>query len=158
MCIVVRRAANEQRGEIVSLLRRSRIGRDSVESIRGMWVAMEGPRVVGTAGIELLREIAVLHSVAIEKELRRRGVGLRLVTRSMREARAAGVIAIALTTMFWNVNFFRRAGFETISRRNLPAPLRQHPLFCSPKYKYTTPMFLEFRRKPAASRKSPRRT
>jgi N-acetylglutamate synthase-like GNAT family acetyltransferase len=158
MCIVVQRAAHKQRKAIISLLRRSRIGRDSVESIRGMWVAMAGPRVVGTAGIELLRGIAVLHSVAIEKELRRRGVGLRLVTHSMREARAAGVSAIALTTMFWNVNFFRRAGFETISRGNLPAPLRQHSLFCSPKYKYTTPMFLEFRRKPIVSRKSPRRT
>jgi len=146
MSVVVQKAAIQQRKAIASLLRRSRIGRDSVQSIRGMWVAMVGTRVVGTTGIELIRGVAVLHSVAIDKPLRRRGIGFRLVTHGITEAQARGATAVALVTMFWNVNFFRCFGFRTVSRKDLPSQLQQLDLFSSPKYRFTTPMMLDMRR------------
>jgi N-acetylglutamate synthase-like GNAT family acetyltransferase len=143
MCVVVQKAASEQRKEIISLLRDSRIGRNSLRSIRGMWVAMVGTRVVGTTGIDVAHGIAVIHSVAIEKALRRQGIGLRLVTHGIAEAQARGAVAIALVTMFWNVNFFRHFGFRAISRKNLPGNLRELDLFSSPKYRFTIPMLLD---------------
>jgi hypothetical protein len=49
--------------------------------------------------------------------------------------------------MFWNVNFFRRFGFRTISRQELDPTLREVDLFSHLKYRFTTPMLLDLARR-----------
>lgn len=141
--VFIHRAATHESKAVRLLLKRSRIGRDVAPPLSQLWTATLHNQVVGTAGLELIHPVAVLHSVAVEKQLRHRGIGLQLVTRCLEEAGRQGAETAALVTMFWNVNFFRRAGFESISRKELPWELRRHPLFSAAKYRYTIPMFLK---------------
>jgi amino-acid N-acetyltransferase len=110
---------------------------------RECWVAIIDGRVIGCSRIEVVGDCGLLRSVAVEKGWRHKGVGSRLVNKSLLQIRSTGRTRIALVTMFWNVNFFRRFGFRTVSRKELDPTLQKVDLFSHPKYRFTTPMLLD---------------
>jgi len=114
---------------------------------RECWVATANGHVIGCSRIEIVGEYALLRNVAVEKVWRHKGVGSRLVKKCLLEIRAADRTMIALVTMFWNVNFFRRFGFRTVSRQDLHTQLRKMDVFSHPTYRFTTPMLLDVNRK-----------
>ncbi len=133
-------AATTQRGLLRSFLIAAHIGSLGTVRIEELVVATLGNELVGCAGVEIAGDCAILHSVAVRKAWRGRGIGMQLVRRCLSQARKQRVTYFALTTMFWNVDFFRQCGFETISRKELPTELRSHRFFSLPRYRYTTPM------------------
>jgi len=79
--------------------------------------------MLGCAALEKAGGYAVVHSVSVEKSWRRHGIGTTLMRRCLKDAKSRGFQAIGLTTMFWNIRFFKRMGFRTVSREKLPASL-----------------------------------
>jgi N-acetylglutamate synthase-like GNAT family acetyltransferase len=63
----------------------------------------------------------------------------------LQEARTNGAEIVVLMTMFWNVNFYRKLGFETTSRKLLPEALKGHPMIYDPSLRRSTPMVLDLR-------------
>jgi N-acetylglutamate synthase-like GNAT family acetyltransferase len=98
--------------------------------------------MLGCAALEKAGGYAVVHSVSVEKSWRRHGIGTTLMRRCLKDAKSRGFQAIGLTTIFWNIRFFKRMGFRTVSREKLPASLQEHPDFSSRKFPYVTPMLL----------------
>lgn len=75
--------------------------------------------LLAVAAIEVCCNNALLRSVAVRADWRRKGLGKTLVKRAVCEAEARGIHALYLLTMT-SEHYFPRFGFETITREKVP--------------------------------------
>jgi N-acetylglutamate synthase-like GNAT family acetyltransferase len=142
---LITRAAPDQAHELQTFLLRAKIGSTAGLVANGFWVATRQNRIVGCAALETVNPHGIIHSVAVEKDCRREGIGTKLLMKCLEQARRQRMQIVALTTMFWNIRFFKWVGFQTTSRKELPLPLKHHTDFCSFRFRHTTPMILILR-------------
>ena len=110
-----RRAREEDIPQIEALITAERLPAYGLaEYLETFFVLEEGARVVGCAGLEVYGEAALLRSVVVAPERRRRDDGRRLVEASLDEARQRSVRRVYLFTMYADA-FFRRLGFREAS-------------------------------------------
>jgi amino-acid N-acetyltransferase len=86
-------------------------------------VARLGHRIVGTAGLEIHRDGALLRSVAVSSDVRGRGVGTALVESALHMAEDLSARDVYLLT-FTAENYFQRFGFQALDRADVPVSLR----------------------------------
>lgn len=110
---------------------------------RRTWVATVGDEVVGTASVVEHDGAAYLEAVAVDRAHRRRGVGAALLARALADTPAA----LRLFTMFWNVQFYEKAGFTKAP--STAEAKRRDAYSAQPKYKRCVAM--EFTRHSTAS-------
>lgn len=130
---------------IHSLLTEANIGIDEDWDSYSYWVALLSDELIGCISLVHAGRVAILHSLAVKKAHRHRGIGTELLKRQREEARTNGAEVAVLMTMFWNVNFCRKLGFETTSRKLLPDVLKGHPMIYDPSVRRCTPMILSLR-------------
>jgi len=110
--------------EIRSLLERLHLPVAGVdEHVATMLVARDGDRIVGTAGLEMYADGALLRSVAVEPQQQGRQFGHRLTAAALQLAAAHGASTVFLLTTTAE-HFFPRFGFEPIHRDQVPASVR----------------------------------
>ena len=117
--------------EIHALLERLQLPLDGVdEHLPTMLVAREALEIVGTAGLELYPEGALLRSVAVEPRWQGRQLGRQLTDAALRLATTHRVPAVFLLTTTAE-RFFPKFGFERITRDQVPASVRESVEFRS---------------------------
>lgn len=83
------------------------------EDVQEFWVADRGGRVVGCGALHVLWEdIAEIRSVAVDRSVRRSGVGDAIVSRLVKTAAELGLPRIFVLT--FETDFFGRHGFTAI--------------------------------------------
>jgi amino-acid N-acetyltransferase len=121
---VIRGAKAEDRSAVEALLEASGLPTDGVaEHFESFFVADQGDRIVGAAGLELYAGDALLRSVVVASDVRGTGLGTTLARRALDEARAIGVRAAYLLTTTAE-SFFPRLGFARIEREDVPPRVR----------------------------------
>jgi amino-acid N-acetyltransferase len=85
-------------------------------------VADDGVNVVGTIGLELYGETALLRSAVVVPALRNNGLGTRMVEEVLSLARARGVRRLLLLTATAE-RFFAAHGFRAIRRDTVSGPV-----------------------------------
>jgi amino-acid N-acetyltransferase len=93
------------------------------EFLGTFFVLADGEHVVGCAGLEVYGEAALLRSVVVAPERRRRDEGRRLVEAALAEARRRGVARVYLFTMNAGV-FFGRLGFREVQPEEFEESVR----------------------------------
>ena len=93
------------------------------EFLETFFVLADGEHVVGCAGLEVYGEAALLRSVVVAPERRRREEGRRLVKAALAEARRRGVARVYLFTMNAGV-FFGRLGFREVEPEEFEEAVR----------------------------------
>ncbi len=83
------------------------------EFLETFFVLADGEQVVGCAGLEVYGQAALLRSVVVAPERRRRDEGRLLVEAAFAEARRRGVARVYLFTMNAGA-FFGRLGFREV--------------------------------------------
>jgi len=122
--IALRPAVEGDRGAIHRLITAAELPLVGiVELLPSLVVAEVNGAVVGVAGLEVCCDDALLRSVAIAPEWRRRGLGRALVTRLIADAEARGFRALYLLTMTAE-HYFPRFGFQPVDRGVVPAAVR----------------------------------
>ncbi len=91
-------------------------------NIENFHVAEVADTIVGSVGIELYGDYALLRSVAVSQALKGRGIGRRLVTEAMDDAKSRGVRALYLLTTTAE-SYFPAFGFEKVERSTFPSEL-----------------------------------
>jgi len=100
------------------------------EALGTFMVAEADTQLVGVAGLEVCCDDALLRSVAVQPEWRARGVGRELVMRTIADAESRGLRALYLLTTSAE-RYFPSFGFRTITRDDVPAPVRATEEFTS---------------------------
>ena len=89
------------------------------EDVPEFWVAERDGAVVGCGALHVLWEdLAEVRTLAVDPELRGRGVGARIVTELLGEARRLGVSRVFVLT--FESGFFARFGFVEIDGAPVP--------------------------------------
>lgn len=91
-------------------------------------LAHDGPRLVGTVGLEVVGTDCLLRSLAVAPEWRGRGLAAALHERALELARARGVRTLYLLTTTAEAYAARR-GFERIARSEVPMGVLCLPQF-----------------------------
>jgi len=100
------------------------------EHLPTMLVAKEAAEIVGTAGLELYADGALLRSVAVEPRWQGKHLGHQLTDAALQLATTSGVEAVFLLTTTAE-RFFPKFGFEQITRDEVPASVRESVEFRS---------------------------
>ncbi len=100
------------------------------EHLDTFYVAVEGGRVVGSAGVEVYGQVALLRSVATDPAHRGRGVARRLCAEALREAARRGARSCFLLTETAVDYFARHFGFQRVPRSAADPRLLASEEFC----------------------------
>ena len=138
------------RAAIVGLIRATKIGTDLHRvPIANYVVAKVDGVIVGCAGFGWYfrggRDVAILTHVAVKKEFRHRGIGGALIQDRMRQAEYAGACMIGLVSMYYHFNLYKRRGFRTCPRKDLPDELRGYWMFRDRRYMKCAAMWRHLR-------------
>jgi len=110
---------------ILGLVRAVHLPPDGIaETIAYFWVAREGERIVGTVGLEIYDDLALLRSLAVTPELQRTGLGRALTETVLSYLTARQFRAVYLLTTTAEA-FFARHGFSLLARDEVPASVQQ---------------------------------
>lgn len=82
-------------------------------------IATMSSEIVAVAGLEICCDNALLRSVAVRDDWRRRGLGQDLVKRVVCEAESRGIQALYLLTLTAE-HYFPRFGFGIVTRNSVP--------------------------------------
>ena len=94
------------------------------EHLPTMLVAREAGAIVGTAGLELYADGALLRSVAVDPRRQGAQLGHELTEAALRLATAHGATAVFLLTTTAE-RFFPKFGFEPVDREQVPPSVGQ---------------------------------
>jgi phosphinothricin acetyltransferase len=98
---------------------------DGIEdALEYFWVAREGERIVGTAGLEVYADLALLRSVAVSPERQGLGVGCALTDTVLSYLTTRQFRAVYLLTTTAEA-FFVRYGFCRMPRTDVPSSVQQ---------------------------------
>ncbi len=95
-----------------------------LDHLETFFVLEEGGRIVGSAGLEVYGQAALLRSVAVSPGLRKQRLGERLTGAALAEARRRGVRRVYLFTMH-AAEFFARYGFREVTLEEFEPAVRQ---------------------------------
>jgi amino-acid N-acetyltransferase len=116
---------------VLALLADSRLPIEGVaDHLATLLVAQQGDRIVGSAGLEIYPQGALLRSVAVAPELQGIGLGRDLTERAIQLARELKAPAIYLLTTT-AAHYFSKFGFEDISRGEVPPAVQSSIEFTS---------------------------
>ena len=115
---------------IRALLERLQLPLAGVDEHLPMLVARENEEIVGTAGLELHADGALLRSVAVEPGRQGRQIGRQLTAAALHLAATHGADTVFLLTTTAE-RFFPKCGFEPVGREQVPASVRESVEFQS---------------------------
>jgi amino-acid N-acetyltransferase len=112
-----------------SLLKKSGLPADDLNFQRDLLVGYyEGDALVGTGGLEIHGQYALLRSLSVKMGIRGKSVGSAITEFLLTEARKHKLKAIYLLTETAR-GFFEKKGFTNISREEVPAEVRSSSEF-----------------------------
>lgn len=102
------------------------------ENLRDMVIAESGSEVVGVGALHIMWDrLAEVRMMAIAPAYMRRGIGTEIVRLLLDEGDALGIEKVF--TLTYKPDFFRKLGFISISREELPQKVWKECIDC-PKY------------------------
>lgn len=89
------------------------------EHVRDLVVCEERGNICGVCALHIIWEdLAEIRSLAVDRGYQKKGIGKKLVTQCLEEAKALGLKRVFALT--YHPEFFRKMGFIDIDKSNLP--------------------------------------
>jgi amino-acid N-acetyltransferase len=121
----LRQASEREMRRIEQLLAANDLPHEDLSATpASFFVATDGGDIVGIGGIEAHGSHGLLRSVVVPEPRRGQGHGTRLLAALEERARAGGIEVLYLLTTTAPA-FFRRRGYEEISRESVPPAIQQ---------------------------------
>jgi amino-acid N-acetyltransferase len=100
------------------------------ENIRDFFVATKENRIIGCCALHICWEdLAEIKALAVAEKQRAKGIGRRLVSACLKEAKELKIKKVFCLTYI--PDFFRKFGFKKISRQKLPHKIWNECLRCA---------------------------
>ena len=102
------------------------------ENLRDFWVFHQDKKIVGCCALHISwDDLAEIKSLAVKKNMQRKGIGSQLIVTCIKEAKELGVKKIFALT--YKPEFFRKFGFKRIKYSYLPHKIWAECINC-PKF------------------------
>ena len=122
---IIREAIKDDLKVIKSLLDNASLPSIDIEKHLLTFFVLENvSNIIGTIGMELYGNTALLRSLAIQKDYRNKGHGKELYSTLISKAKKMNVINIYLLTETAE-GFFGKQGFQKIAREQVPLSIKQ---------------------------------
>ncbi len=129
--LIIRQARSSDERRVRALLKKADLPCEDVEIGRQAFIiATSEGRIVGSVGVEAYGSCGLLRSLAVDEELRGRGLGSELTKEMVEMSPSLGIRELYLLTMT-AAPFFEKLGFEKTERAKAPAALQGTTEFAS---------------------------
>jgi len=123
--ITIRNAIEDDLNEIKSLLDNASLPSVDIENHLLNFLVMEtSANLIGTIGMECYGDTALLRSLVIRKNYRKKGYGKELYNALKSKLRKTKINSVYLLTETAE-GFFSKEGFQKIARADVPLPIKQ---------------------------------
>lgn len=99
------------------------------DHLRDFYVFMQNRKIVGICALHVCWEdLGEIRSLAVREEVRKKGIGMKLVKACLREAKALGMARVFALT--YRPEFFERLKFKVVDKSILPHKIWADCLQC----------------------------
>ena len=120
----------EQRNTAKALLEQHNLPTSDIDDDKLLYLLMDGEHFIGTAGLEIFNNCALLRSVSVITAQQGRGYGKIINDAIEKYAKQAGIECMYLLTTTAK-DFFERQGYCVIDRNTVPEAVKQTAEFSS---------------------------
>lgn len=124
-------AVNEnERREAIALLQQHQLPTSDIDRDKLLYLLYKGVKVIGTAGLEIFEDCALLRSVSVIKKEQGKGFG-RIINAGIEKfVKESGINCLYLITTSAK-DFFDKLGYGAIKREDSPLAIKQTAEFTS---------------------------
>ena len=119
-----------ERHEAINLLQKHGLPVSDIDDDKLLYLLVDEERVIGTAGLEIFEDCALLRSVSVIKEEQRKGYGKLMNEQIEKYVKEIGINCLYLLTTTAK-DFFDKQGYCAIKREESPEALKQTAEFTS---------------------------
>jgi len=122
--------SNEQRLQALALLQQHHLPVADIDEDKILYLLLDGNKTVGTVGLEIFEDCALLRSVSVIKEAQGKGYGKFMNKEIEKHVQESGITCLYLLTATAK-DFFDRQGYCVINRDEAPGVIKQTAEFSS---------------------------
>ena len=119
-----------ERQEAINLLLQHGLPVSDIDDDKLLYLLVDGEKTIGTAGLEIFEDCALLRSVSVIKEEQGKGYGKIINDEIEKYVKESGINCLYLLTTTAKV-FFDKQGYCVISREESPEAVKQTAEFIS---------------------------
>ena len=120
----------QSREPIINLLKENTLPVDDIGENTSLFGFMDDNKLLGSAGLEVFDDCALIRSISIQKSLQGKGFGVIMQKELEQVAQSKNIRCLYLLTTTAE-GFFKKQGFVTILRDEVPAMIRSTSEFSS---------------------------
>jgi amino-acid N-acetyltransferase len=122
--------SNTERQQAINLLQQHKLPVSDIDDDKLLYLLINDEKVIGTAGLEIFEDCALLRSVSVLKEEQGKGYGKVINEQIESYAKESGINCLYLLTTTAK-DFFDKQGYCVIKREESPEALKQTAEFTS---------------------------
>lgn len=109
--------------EVLSILQANDLPVSDLDADKKLFMLKQNDAIIGTAGLEMFEDCALLRSICIVKKEQGKGFGKKITHELEEIAKQNGINRLFLLTTTAK-NFFFKEGYEIIQRTDVPASIK----------------------------------
>ncbi len=118
------------RQEAINLLQQHGLPVSDIDDDKLLYLLLDGEKIIGTAGLEIFEDCALLRSVSVIKEEQGKGYGKIINEQIEKYTKESGINCLYLLTTTAK-DFFDKQGYCVIRREDSPETVKQTAEFSS---------------------------
>lgn len=118
------------RTAVLSLLAENDLPTSDLDETKILFACLHKGDVVGTGGLEVFTDCALLRSLCVKAGMQKRGLGKFILQELEKVAVQKGVSCVYLLTTTAK-DFFTREQYNTVDRKDVPLEIKNTPQFSS---------------------------
>jgi len=122
--------SENERRQAIAILQQQKLPTSDIDEDKLLYLLKNGEAVIGTAGLEIFDDCALLRSVSVMEEEQDKGYGTVINNEIEKYAKESGIDCLYLLTTTAK-DFFEKQGYCVIKRENSPVALQQTAEFTS---------------------------
>jgi len=119
-----------ERQDVINLLQQHGLPVSDIDDDKLLYLLVDGDKIIGTAGLEIFEDCALLRSVSVIKEAQGKGYGKVINEQIEKYTKESGINCLYLLTTTAK-DFFDKQGYCVIKREESPETVKQTAEFTS---------------------------
>jgi amino-acid N-acetyltransferase len=121
-------ASGSLKKAVIELLEENDLPTSDIDEDKTLFALIQNDKVIGTGGLELFGDCALLRSLSVRKDWQGKGLGRFIAQQLEQVCGESGIANVYLLTTTAE-DFFRKKGYRVIDRANAPLSIKNSSEF-----------------------------